>query len=379
MEEQNPFTSSESNCLCLSSSDSSASDTLSLLRDMQLNGKLCDVVLTTESGESISAHRVILAASSPFFKGLFATNLAEKDQQVVLLKEIDFDILKAVVASTYNAEISIPKDQVKSLLMAADLFQMQHIFDVCCKYLATQITPHNCLSLGAFADFHNCKTLHNLCTKFASEHFEEVISCDEFLLLPCNQLKELICRDDIQVSSEEVVYNSVLQWVYHDLETRQEMFTSIMSHVRLPFVSTEFLSSSVKQEHLMLSEDGCQGYIQEAILYKSSPEKRPTLRNSPRAKPRKPCGLQDVIITAGGMGRGGPLSLIEQFEMRTDTWSNLAEMDLACYGLAACILNGCLYATGGFSSVSGLLNSVQCYNLKEKKWKLVEPMKHPRR
>lgn len=379
MEEQNPFTSSKGNCFCLPSSDSYAAASLSLLRGMQQNGELCDVVLTTESGESISAHRAILAASSPFFKGLFATNLAEKDQQVVLLKEINFDTLKTVVATAYNAEIFLPKDRVKSLLMAADLFQMQHIFDVCCKYLGSQITPQNCLSLGAFADFHNCKTLHCLCTKFASDHFEEVISCDEFLSLPCSQLKDLICRDDIQVSSEELVYNSVLQWVYHDLEIRQEMFTSIMSHVRLPFVSTEFLSSSVKQEHLMLSKEGCQGYIQEAVLYKSSPEKRPTLRNSPRAKPRKPCGLQDVILTAGGMGRGGPLSLIEQFDMRTDMWSNLVEMEVECYGLGACVLNGCLYTTGGFSSDNGLLNSVQCYNLKEKKWKVVEPMQHPRR
>lgn len=129
----------------------------------------------------------------------------------------------------------------------------------------------------------------------------------------------------------------------------------------------------------MLSDEGCHGYIQEALLYKSSPEKRPTLRNSPRVRPRKPCGLRDAILTAGGMGRDGPLSLIEQFDIHTDTWSNLAEMDIACYGVSVCVLNGCLYAVGGFNNAIGLLNTVQCYNIKDKEWKLVQPMKHPRR
>jgi len=46
----------------------------------------------------------------------------------IVLKEVDFD-----VASAYSDEAILPEDQVRSLLSAADLFQMQNIFDACYK------------------------------------------------------------------------------------------------------------------------------------------------------------------------------------------------------------------------------------------------------
>ena len=59
------------------------------------------------------------------------SDLAEKSQENIVLKEVDYVIF--VVASAYNDEAILPEDQVRSLLSAADLFQMQSIFDACCK------------------------------------------------------------------------------------------------------------------------------------------------------------------------------------------------------------------------------------------------------
>lgn len=61
------------------------------------------------------------------------SDLAEKSQENIVLKEVDYDTLQFVVASAYNDEAILPEDQVRSLLSAADLFQMQSIFDACCK------------------------------------------------------------------------------------------------------------------------------------------------------------------------------------------------------------------------------------------------------
>jgi len=81
-----------------------------------------------------------MAASSPFFRGMFASDLAEKSQENIVLKEVDFDTLQFIVASAYNEAI-LPEDQVQSLLSAADPFQMQSIPDACCKsYRSTDWT-----------------------------------------------------------------------------------------------------------------------------------------------------------------------------------------------------------------------------------------------
>ena len=371
MEEQN----TEVTCFRLSPESASASSTLKHLRKMQQCGELCDVTLSAECGRSIRVHRAVLAAVSPFFRGMFASDLAEKNKEAILLKEVDYDVLEFIVAFAYNDEPVLSNDRVQCLLSAADLFQIQDIFDACSKFLTSQVTPSNCLGFAALADLHHCESLHNTCTEYALKHYEEVVCCDEFLSMPCDQLKKLISRDEIRVPSEDMVYNSVLQWVYHDLDERKEMFASVMSCVRFPFVSTDFLSNNVEQEDLM---DSCQDYIQEAVLYKSSPEKRPILKNSPRTRPRKPSGLQDAIVAAGGMSREGPVLSVEQYDCITDTWSTLTELKSAQFGLAACCLDGRLYVIGGAAS-DGPTNCVQCYHLMKGEWTLVQLMQCPRR
>jgi len=47
---------------------------------MQNSGELCDV-------------RAIMAASSPFFRGMFTSDLAETSQENIFLKEVDYDNL----------------------------------------------------------------------------------------------------------------------------------------------------------------------------------------------------------------------------------------------------------------------------------------------
>lgn len=360
-------------------STSTATNSLASLYSMQQDQQLCDIVLETECGNQIAAHRVVLAASSPYFRAMFVNNLAESFQRNVYIKEIDFDILQAVVKYAYNSEVSLPSDRVLLLLIACDLLQIQPLFQKCCEFLEKNIRPENCLSLRAFASMHNCTQLQKLCTEFSSNHFEEVIHCNEYLSLPFDQLKDLISRDELRVSDEEHVYVAVLQWVYHDLELRREYFVEIMSNIRLPFISVKFLENNVEEEQLVKSEEQCQDYVKEAYLYKTSPEKRSILRRSPRARPRKPFGLQDVILTVGGMGKTQPISAIEQYNMHTSSWTTLTEMEIARYGLSACFHNGCLYALGGYCHPLCYLNTVECYSLKEEKWKSVAPMQQPRR
>lgn len=185
--------------------------------------------------------------------------------------------------------------------------------------------------------------------------------------------------DEIRVSSEDQVYRAVLQWVYHDLEGRRKAFPDIMSHVRLPFVSQEFLAYEIERERLMQEEEVCQEFIREAYIYKSLPEKRPSLKHSPRTNPRKPSGLQDVILVAGGMSKSQPVSSVEQYDRRLDSWTILTNMEVPRYGLAVCFLNGCLYTVGGYSEAFGYLNTAEAYNLKEDRWSMVAPMLMARR
>lgn len=352
---------------------------MSSLGEMQKANQLCDVTLETEDGERIRAHRAVLSACSPFFHAMFTSNLSESRNDLVKIWETDVDVLQAIVHYCYASSFEFPTDKMLSLLCASDRLTMDDLFDECSFHLEGQLSASNCLSLRAYAELHNCHRLHKLCTEFACEHFIDVAVSEEFLCLPCEQLKSLLSMDGLKVSKEEEIYEAVVMWVKHDLRQRQRHFADIMSHVRLPFVSMAYLKQKIEAEELMQSEARCRDFLQEAYLYKSYPEKRASLKVSPRVQPRKPSGLQSVILCTGGLNGSSGLASLEQYNFQTDAWSELTYLQESRYAVATCLVQETLYVIGGYNETDGFLSSVVSYNLKEAKWRSLSPMNSARR
>ena len=95
---------------------------------MQQEDQLCDVVLEADCGHRINAHRVVLSGCSPYFAGMFLNNLLESTQKVVYVRQLESDILEAVVSFAYNSVIKLQGDRVLPLLVAADLLQVRTLF-----------------------------------------------------------------------------------------------------------------------------------------------------------------------------------------------------------------------------------------------------------
>ena len=100
---------------------------------------------------------------------------------------------------------------------------------MCCEFLKRQLDPSNCLGIRAFADTHACRDLLRVADKFAQHNFVEVIDHEEFLLLPLGQLIEICSSDELNVRSEEQVYQAIMVWVKHSIVERRQ---------HLPVVST---------------------------------------------------------------------------------------------------------------------------------------------
>lgn len=352
---------------------------MSSLSEMQEVNELCDVTLETEDGEQIRAHRAVLSACSQFFHAMFTSSLSESRNDVVKIWEMDVEVLHAIVRYCYASSFEFPSTKLLTLLCASDRLSMNDLFNECSFHLEGQLSASNCLSLRAYAEIHNCHRLYKLCTEFACEHFIDVVINEEFLSLPCDQLKGLLSMDGLKVSKEEEIYEAVIIWVKHDLQQRQKYFADIMSHVRLPFVSTAYLKQKIEAEELIQSEERCHEFLQEAYLYKSYPEKRAALKISPRVQPRKPSGLQSVMLCTGGLNGSSGLVSLEQYDFRTDTWSELTNLQQSRYAVATCLVQETLYVIGGYNETDGFLSSVVSFNLKEAKWRKLSPMNSARR
>ena len=79
-----------------------------------------DVTLVSEDGKQIEAHKVILAASSPFFQTLLKTN--KHPHPLIYMRGIKSADLVAIMDFLYCGEANIPQDNLDSFLnIAAEL------------------------------------------------------------------------------------------------------------------------------------------------------------------------------------------------------------------------------------------------------------------
>ncbi|EEC17539.1 conserved hypothetical protein [Ixodes scapularis] len=296
---------------------------------MRLKGQLCDVQLTA-GGQQLRAHRLVLAASSPYFHAMFNSDMCEKSKGEVVLHDISFMALQLLVEFAYTGEVVITEANVQGLLPAASLVQVGSVRDACCSFLLRQLHPSNCLGIRSFADTHACRDLLCKSHRYALHHFREVAHTDEFLMLPLSQVEDLISSDELNVSSEELVYEATVAWIKHDLSERQK-------------------------------------YVGKEGRWRLLPSMH-SRRNS--------CGvaiLERSLYAVGGNDGSLCLNSAERFDLAANMWDHVSSMHSRRTTHEVVQADGFLYAVGG-NDGSSSLNTVERYDPRHNKWMLVTAM-----
>ncbi|XP_023703668.1 longitudinals lacking protein isoform X35 [Cryptotermes secundus] len=90
------------------------------------SGTLVDCTLAAE-GQYLKAHKVVLSACSPYFELLLSQH--DEKHPIVILKDVKFQELKAMVDYMYHGEVNISQDQLGALLKAAESLQIKGLSD----------------------------------------------------------------------------------------------------------------------------------------------------------------------------------------------------------------------------------------------------------
>ncbi|XP_072728185.1 kelch-like protein 3 isoform X3 [Ciconia boyciana] len=350
-----------------------------VMNELRSKRLLCDVVIVAETVE-MEAHRVVLAACSPYFCAMFTGDMSESKAKKIEIKDVDGQTLRKLIDYIYTAEIEVTEENVQVLLPAASLLQLMDVRKNCCDFLQSQLHPTNCLGIRAFADVHACTELLQQANAYAEQHFPEVMLGEEFLSLSLDQVCSLISSDKLTVSSEE---------------------------------------KTVEEEALIKNNNTCKDFLIEAMKYHLLPLDQRQLIKNPRTKPRTPVSLPKVMIVVGGQapkairsvecydfeeerwdqvaelpsrrcragvvfmagnvyavgGFNGSLRVrtVDVYDGVKDQWMSIASMQERRSTLGAAVLNDLLYAVGGFDGSTGLA-SVEAYSYKTNEWFFVAPM-----
>ncbi|XP_065168992.1 kelch-like protein 17 [Atheta coriaria] len=341
------------------------------IHKMRQNEQLCDITLTIGL-EQFKAHKVVLASISPYFFAMFNGDMREHTSGEVILHDMDPMAIDLLVEYAYTGEIIITPDNVQVLLPASSLLQISTVREACCKFLMLQLHPTNCLGIRSFADTHSCKELHTKSHCFALQNFQQVVSTEEFLLLPFAEVEELISNSQLNISSEEDVFQAVLNWVKHDLTSRSQYVSRLMVHVRLPLVNREFLMTRVDNERLVREDSQCRELLLEAMRYHLAPERRCAL-STPRTMERKPKGAEPYLFAVGGGSLFAIHAECEVYNPKTDAWTTIAPMQWRRSRSGVTGLRRNLYVVGGYDGASDLATA-ECYNPLLNSWSPITPM-----
>lgn len=350
----------ESEIFCLSSRPDILNSMVKSLSLSRKNEVLCDLTLKVEK-TSIKAHKVVLSAATPYFNAMFTNSMLESSLDEVTLQEVDPSAVDELVNFIYGENLVVRVGNVHNLLSAASLLQITCVKDACVNFLMKKLHPENCLTVRNLADTFSCGELLDAANSFLEKNFVDVAQCDEFLQLNIKNLVEIIKKDDLNIRSEEQIFEAVLSWVKTKCDERKEFLPELLGNVRLPLLSPQYLSDRVLSESIIRENIECRDLIDDAKDYMLMPERRKHYK-SERTLPRRCSEAAGLIYIVGGLTASGEsLSTVEKYDTISKKWTPVLPMAIQRSRVGVAILDGKLYAIGGFDGTVRL-NDVEKYD-----------------
>ena len=206
------------------------------MQKLRQDEEYTDVTLQS-GGVQIRCHRNVLVVASDYFRAMFRCGLEECTSTTVQLT-IQPEILTCIVDYMYTGEIELTVDNVESLFKTGDLLQLNNLKVACENFMLKHVEPANCVGFYKFAALYRLDKLQRKANRAINSEFKTVAFIDEFKNLSRIELIELIKDDDVNVEYEDVVFESVQDWVRYDIDNkkchplRRSLNTSVCHIVR---------------------------------------------------------------------------------------------------------------------------------------------------
>lgn len=389
-------------------------------------GKLCDVTLIVDQ-QKYSAHKIVLAATIPFFDAMFLSGMSEATKREITIKGIDPPVLEAFITFAYTGEIQITPGNVQATLIGASFLNIDSVRNFCCRYIEERLTLENLLQVRSFASSFLCSNLISACDRIIHENFEHLVTLPAFFAaLTGPEFCKLLESDDLQVSNEERVFHSIIAWCEHQpspsfgtdspklsrsLQSLQIINTSditiadglmslslsaassappppsssrlkylpdLLARVRLPLLSAQFIRDVVSKNPHVRADMVCRDLLDEARDLLLMPDSLSPSTCSFVCRPRRGQEVAGVIYAVGGYSAEGDCqSIVEAYNPLVDRWEVVESMSTERSRIAVVALKGCLYAIGGLDG-SSRLNTVEKFDPKTGVWQRVASMNYRR-
>jgi len=146
-------------------------------------------------GEEIKAHKVFLAASSQYFKGMFQSGLKEAQEKVIPLPLVKREIFLAIREYCYTGDIAeITGDIAIDLLSAANEYTLPRLKNMIESLLGYSIEVDNAPCLYEVAVLYGTPVLERACLFFMLQNMRKVERTGAWIDLSPERKEEIVAK-----------------------------------------------------------------------------------------------------------------------------------------------------------------------------------------
>ncbi|KAL8162469.1 hypothetical protein V2J09_013958 [Rumex salicifolius] len=222
----------------------------------------------------------ILAAKSPFFYKLFSNGMKESEQRHVTLRinASEETALMDLMSFMYNHTLEASTaPALLDVLMAADKFEVASCMRYCSRLLRQMpMTPESALLYlelpSSVLIGEAVQPLTDAAKQYLADRYKDVTKFqEEVMALPISGIEAILCSDDLQVASEDAIYDFLLKWAraqYPDLDERREILGSRLArYIRFPYMSCRKLRKVLSCPDF--DHEKSSKLVLEALFFKS--------------------------------------------------------------------------------------------------------------
>uniref|UniRef100_A0A8C5GY65 BACK domain-containing protein n=1 Tax=Gouania willdenowi TaxID=441366 RepID=A0A8C5GY65_GOUWI len=266
-------------------------------------------------------------------------------------------------------------------MMEVHQFNVKSLEQTCFEALKDHLCPEKCIGLWQFTRVWYIPILFQLkyeAFHFICENFEEVSLCEEFLQLAEQELADILGQDDLTVTQESTVYQSVLRWINHMPEERQGAISTLLPKVRLGLMDKSYITDNVLNNDVVKTNPESHLLVSDTLKVMSQPSllcSESGINNTLFSR-----RLPNAVLLMFKLFS----KTIEAFDYRTNSWitvqNNPSLEDSMTHLLfySTVFLGRCFYIVGGGFSWTNPSNRVWRYNLVTHTWQEMSPMQESR-
>ena len=387
---------------------------LGQLRSFVQNDMFVDVILKVEN-KKYSCHKNILSASSVYFERMFSSGFKERSCSEIELLGISSIGFNEVYNYIYSGEIKITDNNLVDVYNVSDMLLFEDVKEKVITYFYKHLDYTTCVKYWLFAYQKNIPELMTVCKSTIINRFEEVYSHnDDILNLPYHMFLEIIkaddLADDLACQKEINVLNQVKLWIENHPEISDIEKNALLQEIKWGLIH---LCDYQGIQCMSLLESHWKSIVDIHTKASCNEKMLLEMKHSDYFKMRgcktkgKVVGIHteqneqvwiflghlsvretqvwyaavvhvgNHIVVMGGRNilssEFGSQPNTDAFDMKNMSWKSLAPMNKPRYQHVAVAYNTYILVIGGRGLNGNILDSVERYDIKKNKWKIMKP------